>query len=133
MIVVAAGIIVRAEEVLACRRPQGGPHPLKWEFPGGKREAGETLPQCLRRELREELGIRADVGRELYSNRHDYPERQTVEIHFFLVPVYRGSLVNRGFAEIRWVAVEDLRTLDFLDGDREFIFRLERREVDLTG
>jgi 8-oxo-dGTP diphosphatase len=129
MMLVTAGVIVRGSEVLACQRRADGDHPGKWEFPGGKCEPGETPEQCLRRELHEELRIDADIGRELWRARHQYPGREPLELWFFLVPGYRGALINQVFAEIRWVAIDQLAALDFLDGDADFIVRLQRGDI----
>ncbi|HUI26258.1 MAG TPA: (deoxy)nucleoside triphosphate pyrophosphohydrolase [Candidatus Kryptonia bacterium] len=133
MIQVAAAIIVRGGEVLVCQRPATGPHPLKWEFPGGKCEAGETIEACLQRELREELGIDADIGRELWRTQHEYPGRPPFGLRFLRVTAYRGALQPHAFAALRWITVEQMHTLDFLEGDRDFIRRLERGEISLTS
>ena len=131
MIHVVAGLIVRGREILACQRPAGGDHPLKWEFPGGKCEAGETLAMGLRRELQEELAIDAEIGRELWRTRHQYPGREALELRLFLVAAYRGALVNRAFAQIRWVPLGALSTFDFLEADRKFIERLDHGELTI--
>ena len=65
MTVVVAGVLERDGKILICRRRADQPHPLKWEFPGGKIEAGESPEFALMRELREELGIEATAGAEL--------------------------------------------------------------------
>ena len=121
---VSAGILLRAGQVLACQRRADRSHPGKWEFPGGKREPGETMAECLRRELREELGIEADVGPELWRTEHTYPGRPTVALVFFRVDRFAGAARNLEFAEIRWVDFAGLAGLDFLDADRELIARL---------
>jgi len=121
---VAAAVIARGRSVLACRRRADQPHPDKWEFPGGKREPGETIEQCLQRELREELGIEADLGGIVWRTEHSYAGRPPVALVFFAVHRYRGTLVNHAFAEIRWVDLAELAELDFLDADRELIDRL---------
>jgi 8-oxo-dGTP diphosphatase len=121
---VSAGILVRDGKVLACQRPLDQSHPGKWEFPGGKREPGETMAECLHRELHEELGIDAEVGRELWQSQHTYPGRPTVALTFFRVDRFAGEPQNIVFAEIRWVAIADLAGLDFLAADRELIAQL---------
>lgn len=121
---VSAGILVRAGRVLACRRRADQSHAGQWEFPGGKREAGETAAECLRRELREELGIEAVIGRLLWQSVHTYPGRPPVALAFFRVDRFAGEARNLVFADIRWAAAGELAELDFLAADRELIARL---------
>jgi 8-oxo-dGTP diphosphatase len=132
MLQVAAGILLRDQTVLVCRRRTDASHPLKWEFPGGKREAEESLRQCLSRELREELGIEARIGRLLWTTHHTYPDRPPLELSFFLVDSYEGNIVNHAFSEIRWVPIGSLHSLDFLEADRQIVDRLDRFEVSLS-
>lgn len=117
---VAAGVIWRARRVLVCRRRDGAPHAGKWEFPGGKLESGETPAECVRRELREELGIEADPGVELWRTRYAY-ETGEVDLAFVAVERFAGEPRNLCFAEIRWAAPTSLPRLDFLEADREFV------------
>jgi 8-oxo-dGTP diphosphatase len=128
---VAAGLLVRGRTVLACQRPPDQQHPGKWEFPGGKREPGETLAECLRRELHEELDIDAEIGAQVWSTEHTYAGREPVALTFFAVPAFRGTLRNRVFADIRWVEITALPELDFLDADRDLIERLASGEIVL--
>jgi mutator protein MutT len=123
---VTAAVIVRGEPsaitVLACQRAADARHhPGKWEFPGGKVEPGESLVECLRRELREELGIVARIGPALATSRHQYAGRDVVEITFFAVRELEGTPTNLVFGDMRWVKPEDLSQLDFLEADREFV------------
>ena len=130
---VTAGVIVRDGRVLVCERPPGGHHPGKWEFPGGKVEPGEGLEACLRRELQEELGIEATIGPLLWTTRHQYPGRDPFVLSFLLVPQYVGTPRNLAFAEIRWLPIEALAELDFLEGDREFIAALAAGRIQLAS
>ena len=118
---VVAALIVRGEDVLCCQRTEYQALPLKWEFPGGKIEAGEGPPQALQRELDEELGIRADIGAKVAQLQHHYQNGNAVDLQFFVVEQYEGELQNRIFREIRWVPRSDLPTLDFLDADRSLV------------
>lgn len=121
MIVVAA-LIRSGNELLACQRKRGGAFELKWEFPGGKVRAGESLQAAVERELFEELGVSARIGRELYRTQHQYAEMiEPVEIVFFAAEVDRQTVRNRVFEQIEWRAAGTLRELDFLDADRELI------------
>ena len=122
---VTAGVIVRHGTALICERPAGGRHPGKWEFPGGKVEPGESLEVGLRRELREELGIDATLGRVLWRTQHQYSGREPFALTFFSVPVYAGVVRNRAFAQIRWAPIGTLTQVDFLEADLEFVRRLE--------
>ena len=132
VIQVTAGVIISDETVLVCQRPPGKWHAGKWEFPGGKVEPGESLEAGMQRELREELGIEASVGRVVWQTRHQYPNRDPIELTFFLIPKYGGTLSNRVFAAIEWAPTSDLATFDFLDADRDFINALARGEVRLN-
>jgi 8-oxo-dGTP diphosphatase len=124
LVEVSAAIVIRDGTILACQRRADQSHPGKWEFPGGKREAGETGADCLRRELREELGIAAEIGPELWRCQHTYPGRPPVALVFFRVDRFTGEPRNLIFADLRWLAPDALSALDFLDADRALITRL---------
>ena len=81
-IVVTAAVIERDGAFLLTRRLDGTHLAGHWEFPGGKRHAGETLEECLAREIREELDADIEVGPEILATVHDYPER-SIELRFF--------------------------------------------------
>jgi len=104
-------------EVLVCQRRADQPMSLKWEFPGGKIEAGETAEQALSRELDEELGITAVIGPRVAQVRHRYRNGGSIDLQFFAVRDFTGELDNRIFNEIRWSPLRDLPTLDFLAAD----------------
>lgn len=117
-------MIERDGRVLVCRRAAHDPHPLKWEFPGGKVEAGETPETALRRELAEELGIQAEIGAEIEQYDVKYPGKRPILLRFYRVPRFTAEPLNRVFAEIRWEAPARLPDYDFLEGDVEFVRRL---------
>jgi len=118
---VAAGLIMRGDEVLICQRRPDQPMALQWEFPGGKIEAGESPEEALARELDEELGIRATVGPRVAHIRHNYRHGGAVDLQFFVVHEFAQELKNRIFTQFRWVKLEDLPNYDFLAADRNLI------------
>jgi 8-oxo-dGTP diphosphatase len=104
-------------EVLVCQRRPDQPMSLKWEFPGGKIEAGETAEQALTRELDEELGIAAVIGPRIAQIRHRYRNGGTIDLQFFAVKEFTGEINNRIFNEICWSSLSALPTYDFLAAD----------------
>ena len=108
-------------EVLVCQRRADQPMGLKWEFPGGKIEPGETAEQALARELDEELGIAADIGPRVAQLRHRYRNGGAIDLQFFAVNTFKGEIANRIFNEIRWSPLHALPTLDFLAADLSLI------------
>jgi 8-oxo-dGTP diphosphatase len=122
---VVAAVIERDGRILICQRVATGRHPLKWEFPGGKLEAGETPEQGLARELREELAIDAAIGEPLdrYTFRYPQAERET-HLWFFRVTEFAGEPRNLEFEQIVWEHPAALGRYDFLEGDVAFVARL---------
>ena len=103
MIRVVAGLIERKGRLLICQRRRGGVFPLQWEFPGGKLRAGETPRAGLARELREELGVTARIGAEVYRTRHRYREfSSSLQICFFAVREISRAPRNVVFERILW-------------------------------
>jgi 8-oxo-dGTP diphosphatase len=127
-LLVVAAVIERNGEILICQRQAGDSHEYKWEFPGGKVEAGETPKQALERELVEELGIQAEVGEEIARYEYRYPKRPPILILFHRVAVFEGVPVPNCFEQMRWERRSELPGYDFLDGDRDFVKRLARGE-----
>lgn len=129
MTCVVAGVLERDGKILMCRRRADQPHPLKWEFPGGKIEAGESPQTALVRELREELGIESDAGEELMRYEFAYPGKEPIFLIFLEVAHWRGEIVNRIFETISWEDSETLANFDFLEGDAPFIARQWKKEL----
>jgi len=123
---VVAAIIRRGGRILICRRSAAQAHALKWEFPGGKVENGESPPDALCRELREELAVHAQIGAEVERYEFRYPGKSAILLIFYAVTDFAGEPRNCVFEEIRWVAPGELPRFDFLEGDVEFVKRLAR-------
>jgi 8-oxo-dGTP diphosphatase len=132
VLTVVAALIEHEGKILACQRARGQHFELMWEFPGGKVEPGEAPAQALARELREELGVRARICREVFRTRHSYAEmREPIELIFFLASAAPENVHNLEFAQIAWRTPESLPELNFLAADRELITKLASGEIRL--
>ena len=127
-ILVTAGIVVKGDRILICQRHHSDAYGMQWEFPGGKVKEGEELKACLRRELAEELTIEAEIGEEVFRVRHQYPDRN-VEVVFFVVRNFRGTVRNQVFEAVEWVRRGRLAEFDFLEADRELVRRISNAEI----
>ena len=127
MIRVVAAIIEQDGRLLICQRRRGGNFALQWEFPGGKARPSEGPRAALARELREELGIAAGVGREVYRARHCYMEMAgTLEIRFFTATIAFPAPRNLVFERIAWARRDALARYHFLPADGALVRGLMR-------
>jgi 8-oxo-dGTP diphosphatase len=125
---VAVGIIMNNGRILACQRKRTVRYPLKWEFPGGKIEPGETAHEAVVRELQEELGIDAIPDRILLVHDWTYTEGAQSPVHeahfrvtYFMIHAFTGEPENRTFESIRWVSPGELQSMDILEGNRQAV------------
>ena len=133
MITVIAAVIASEGKLLVCQRRRADTFGLMWEFPGGKLQDGETPAQGLARELREELGVDAYVGAELFRTRHRYAElSEPIELIFLAAKVDASKVRNIVFEQMEWRAPSALPELNFLPADREFIAKLAREGIAST-
>ena len=93
------------------------PLPLKWEFPGGKVEASEDPEECLKREIREELGIDIIIVERLISNKHTYPDQKSFKLVPFRCILAGGELDAKEHKMVKWLNRSELRELDWADAD----------------
>ena len=121
--VVAALVQDETGRYLITQRRKGSHLAGLWEFPGGKREADESLEEALSRELTEELSARFAVGQRIETARWEYPER-TIVIHFYRCRLESGTIEPREDQAMAWVAPERLSDFDFPPADRDLIARL---------
>jgi len=128
---VVAALIERESRILICRRNAHQPHPLKWEFPGGKIEPFEEPVKALCRELEEELGVKASIGRKIAVIQHNYGANNAVELQFYVVEKYEGELQNRIFRDIRWVHRKELPGFDFLEADVAMVKDIANGRIEL--
>jgi mutator protein MutT len=122
---VSAGLIFRAGRLLITQRPAGGHLAGLWEFPGGKREPGESFEACLRRELQEELGVDVRVHEEVERITHSYPEK-TVHLRFFRCALadLGGAPRALGCQAVAWVTREMLADYEFPAADARLLAML---------
>lgn len=113
---VSCALIERDGFVLACRRGPEMRMPLKWEFPGGKIEAGETAEQCLLREVHEEMGVNIAICSALSPATHSYGDF-TVTLYPFVCSIENGEPMLHEHAELLWLAPKDLPALDWCAAD----------------
>jgi 8-oxo-dGTP diphosphatase len=125
---VAAAVVWDGPRLLMTQRPPGGAHPMQWEFPGGKLEAGESPEGALVRELREELGVRATAHETLAVSAHDYPNGASVEVRFIRCTLESSAFTpDRSVHAVRWAEPRDVDLDDVLEGDRDFLRGLGAR------
>jgi len=122
--VVAAAIILKDKTVLLARRRKGDHLEGFWEFPGGKIHYGETLEECLRRELKEELGVEVKVNTLFYSTAHEYPEK-IVHLHFFLCEIFSGDPMPHESEELVWAELDALSDYSLPPADAMLINKLK--------
>lgn len=104
------------------RRPEGAMGGL-WEFPGGKIEAGETIEECIQREIEEELGIEIEVGQHLITIEHDYSHlRVTLTVHHCRHLSGIPQLIECD--EIRWVTLSEIDRFNFPKANEQIIAAL---------
>ena len=125
---VAIAVIERRGRLLICRRGADGHLGGYWEFPGGKRRAGETWTACLRRELREELGVSVGALRSAGGLRYRYPGR-AIAFRVFRCVIVRGTPRPLAARELRWVPRARLRRYRFPPANTQLILKLSKTPV----
>jgi A/G-specific adenine glycosylase len=123
--IIGAAVIWRDGKILIDRRKPGGTLGGLWEFPGGKLEPGETISQCITREIREELGIEITVGQELIVLEHTY-EKFTVLLHVHHCAHVSGEPQPIECDEIRYVGLDELNDYEFPAANIQIIQALQQ-------
>ena len=124
---VTAGIIWNGEKLLITLRPPKGLLGGLWEFPGGKQEKGESLEDCLRREIREELDIEIGVEEHLVSVKHAYSHFR-ITLHAYMCRYIVGKIVCHACDDYQWILPAELDDFAFPAADRKIISLLKNRK-----
>src|SRR5690606_169813 len=127
MLHVTCAIIEHKNKFLICQRSERMKLPLKWEFPGGKIEIGESKEECLKREIKEEMGLEIEVGSALPHVEHHYPEF-SLRLYPFFCKWTGGALVIAEHAQVIWVSLDELKNYDWAEADLPIV-----RELLFTG
>lgn len=113
---VTCAIIENNGKILCAQRSDKMDLPKKWEFPGGKVK-NETLEECLRREIKEELGVEIQVLEQLPSNQHNYSKSKIIELIPFRCTLQTFEIVLLEHSKLEWLPIEKLKTLDWAEAD----------------
>ncbi len=125
---VVAALIWENRKFLACQRPAHKARGLCWEFVGGKVEPGETKPEALKRECREELDVQIEVMDELMQLTHEYPDI-TVHLTFFRARIVKGEPNKLEHNDIRWITVDEIPAYTFCPADDTFLAFLKKEHT----
>lgn len=127
---VTCAIIEREGLVLTAQRSGVMTLPLKWEFPGGKINQGESFEECLKREILEEMSISIEVGPKLLPHTHRYTSF-TVTLYPYLCTIAYGEIILHEHAQVTWLPPERLQELDWAEADLPVIeaYRKHREEI----
>ena len=125
LIEVSCAVIMDGDLVLLTQRSELMPHPLKWEFPGGKLQAGETPESSIIREIREELGVEISVLKLLPSVRHYYTD-SAVKLIPFVCTIRQGKIRLSEHKTYRWVPRSELDQMDWIDADVEVVALVDK-------
>jgi 8-oxo-dGTP diphosphatase len=126
LLVVAAALYDRDGRILIAELPAGKHMAGRWEFPGGKVNAGESEADALSRELREELGIEVASSCPFMRLAHSYADRE-VELSMWIVESFAGEPHGLDGQRLKWVQPARLSDEDILEADRPFVEALKER------
>ncbi len=122
-VAVVAALIRRQGKVLVGQRPQGSSLPGAWEFPGGKIELGESPEAALTRELREELGVEAEIGPLKFADTHTYGKTGIIFL-FYEVKYWKGQIKPQQHLDLKWISPKELKELELPEANAKFLEKI---------
>lgn len=126
MKIVGTGIIVDNGKILIAQRPKGKSLPDYWEFPGGKLEEGETIQECLKRELWEELGTEAEIGEFIMESDYKYEHGEFALQVFWVHLPKNAELKMNVHQQLKWVTVAELPSYQMPPADIHIVEKLQK-------
>ena len=123
MQVVTAAVIKDNDKYLITQRASNDKLAFKWEFPGGKVEAGETPEECLKREIKEELNLEIEVGERISTSIYNY-DSGSIKLVAYYAHIAGGSVKLSIHNDAKWVTANELRQFDFCPADLNVVEKL---------
>ncbi len=124
MIQVTCAIIIEKGKVLVAQNNENSDHAFQWEFPGGKVKTGETVEDCIVREIQEELNLNVQIEEKLTPVEYDY-EIKSIRLIPYVCVVVSGDLKLNDHKDIKWLDLDELTELDWAEADRRLLFEKE--------
>jgi 8-oxo-dGTP diphosphatase len=128
---VTAAILIKDRKILIAKRKADDRQANKWEFPGGTVEQDETPEACLKREIREEFGIKVSVGRFFGESVYHY-DHGSIKLLAYRTHWASGKIALKDHADCRWVTSEQLAEYDFAAADIPFVEKLQHKDNKLV-
>ena len=123
---VVGAVIIENDKILCAQRGPSKSLPLKWEFPGGKIEAGETPQEALSREIKEEMQCKVEIGGQVEHTVYEY-EFGIVHLTTFYCKLMEGRPVLTEHVAIKWLAPDQLTSLDWAPADIPAVETLSKK------
>ncbi|MEN2282386.1 (deoxy)nucleoside triphosphate pyrophosphohydrolase [Algoriphagus sp. SE2] len=114
---VTCAIIIHQNKILVAKRSSTMSQSGYWEFPGGKVETDESMEACLKREIREELGLEIKIKSKLKSSVFEYSPEKVIQLFPFVCDWKSGDLEILEHEKVSWVAIEELEDLNLAPAD----------------
>lgn len=132
MVHVTCAIVLEGSKVLVTQRSEAMKLPLKWEFPGGKIDSGESAEACIKRELLEELNIEVEILERLSDSSFEYPAF-TINLIPFIATLKAGELTLREHKDLKWLHPDELKGLDWAPADLPILEQFMKSKYVIRG